>query len=103
MASDASDFYITPGNIPISGVRGIGCDIGFDTDSIEMQLGSFLDPGTYTLNIKEGTDGNTLLDYCDNPVSTSDKISFTVYPHLPTPMDSMEVVQCSPQSLKLLF
>jgi gliding motility-associated-like protein len=66
-------------------------------------LNQFLSPGKYTLNIKQGSDGNTLLDYCDQPVPTSDVADFTVLPILPTPMDSLAPLQCAPGTLKLIF
>ena len=103
MAADGSDFTITPGTNSITKVTGIGCAGGFDTDSIELQLAAPLPPGNYTLNVKQGTDGNTLLDNCDNPVLTSDKVDFTILPLLPTPMDSIAPVSCAPQSLRLVF
>ena len=103
LAADGSDFSITPGTNSITKVTGIGCAGGFDTDSIELQLAAPLPPGNYTLNVKQGTDGNTLLDNCDNPVLTSDKVSFTILPLLPTPMDSIAPVSCAPQSLRLIF
>lgn len=103
LAADGSDFTITPGTNSITKVTGIGCAGGFDTDSIELQLAAPLPPGNYTLNVKQGTDGNTLLDNCDNPVLTSDKVGFTIRPLLPTPMDSIAPVSCAPQSLRLVF
>jgi gliding motility-associated-like protein len=103
LAINGSDFFITPGSATITGATGIGCSSGFDTDSIEFQLSSFLAPGNYTLNIKKGDDGNTLLDYCDNPVTATDKADFKVFPLSPTPMDSLVPVKCALQSLRLIF
>ncbi len=103
VASNGSDFFVTPGNIAVISANAINCSSGFDTDSIELQLNSFLPPGTYDLNIKKGSDANTILDYCDRPISETDKVSFTVYPLLPTPMDSLTPLQCKPQSLHLIF
>jgi PKD repeat protein len=103
IATDGSDFFITPGNVPVVNAIGIGCSTGFDSDSIELHLNSFLAPGTYTLNVKSGGDGNTILDYCDKAIPTTDKINFTVFPLLPTPMDSIKPLLCKPQSLKLSF
>lgn len=103
IAANGSDFFITPGNIAVASVHTVNCSTGFDTDSIEVQLSSPLAPGSYTLNVKQGTDGNTILDYCDNAIPTTDKIDFIIYPQAPTPMDSMAPVQCSPQTLHLIF
>jgi len=103
VTASGSDFVISPGNIPITSATAIGCNTGFDTDSIELTLGVFLAPGTYTLQAKIGTDGNTILDYCDKPIPTSDQVSFTVYPLTPTPMDSLVPVECAPNQLRLIF
>ena len=103
LAANGSDFFVTPGSAMITKVTGIGCANGFDTDSIEIQLSSFLAPGTYSLKIKNGDDGNTLLDYCDNPIPATDKTDFTVFLSMPTPMDSLAPVKCAPQSLRLVF
>jgi gliding motility-associated-like protein len=98
-----SEFFITPGAIAVTSATGIGCAGGFDTDSIELQLASTLPPGSYTLNVKLGTDGNTLLDYCDNAINTTEKINFTVTPFIPTLMDSLAPLTCKPQTLRLVF
>lgn len=103
IAANGSDFYITPGNVSITGATAINCSNRFDTDSIELKLSSPLAPGTYTLNIKKGTDANTILDYCDKGIAETETSDFTVYPLVSTPMDSLVAVQCKPQSLKLVF
>jgi gliding motility-associated-like protein len=103
LAPDGSDFVITPGGSVVTKVTGIGCARGFDSDSIELELAPFLAPGTYSLGVKTGTDGNTLLDYCDQAVATTDKIDFTVLPLMFTSMDSLAPLTCSPQSLRLVF
>ncbi|SHF46631.1 T9SS type B sorting domain-containing protein [Flavisolibacter ginsengisoli] len=98
-----SDFILSTGSATITNATGIGCSVGFDTDSIELQLSSALSPGNYNVSIRKGNDGNTLLDYCDNAVPIADKIDFEVFPLVPTPMDNMEPVHCLPQMLKLVF
>lgn len=103
IAANGSDFFVTPGNIPVTGVTAIGCNTGFDTDSVEIQLGTPLAPGTYTLNVKNGSDANTILDYCDKGIATTDRVDFTVYPLVPTPMDSMVTPKCAPDSIQLVF
>lgn len=103
IAADGSDFYLTPGNVAVISANAVNCSNGFDTDSIELRLSSFLAPGAYNLNVKKGSDGNTILDYCDNAIPETDKVSFAVYPLLPTPMDSLAPLQCKAQSIRLIF
>ncbi|MGZ5134712.1 MAG: T9SS type B sorting domain-containing protein [Flavitalea sp.] len=103
IASDGSEFFVTPSVRSAISSVGIFCSSRFDTDSIEIKFNQVLPPGNYKLNVRPGTDGNTLLDYCDNPLPTTDIADFTVLPILPTPMDSIVPLTCSPNSLKLVF
>lgn len=103
IASDGSDFFVTPSGNAVASAVGVGCSEGFDSDSLLIKLTSSLAAGTYTLKVKKGSDGNTLLDYCDNPLPETDAISFTVLPLAPTPMDSMAPVKCAPNEVKLIF
>ncbi|HYC28456.1 MAG TPA: PKD domain-containing protein, partial [Chitinophagaceae bacterium] len=103
LAADGSDFFLTPANAAPQSSVGFECSIKFDTDSIEIKLNGFLPPGNYSLGVKPGTDGNTLLDYCDNPMPITDVSSFTVLPNAPTPLDSMAKLLCAPTSLQLIL
>ena len=103
IAADGSDFFITPATPAIVSASGIGCSTGFDTDSIELHLASSPAPGAYVLHVKNGSDNNTVLDYCDNALATTEQAGFTVLPLSPTPMDSLSPVTCKPNSLVLVF
>lgn len=103
IATNGSDFYVMPGNIAVASANPLNCSNGFDTDSVELKLASPLTPGPYDLNVKIGSDGNTVLDYCDNPIPENDKVSFTIFPLQPTPMDSIATLQCRPQSIHVIF
>lgn len=103
IAANGSDFYVTPSAGTAISAAGINCSARFDTDSLEIRFNQFLPPGDYTLNIRQGNDGNTLLDYCDHPVPTTDFAKFRVEPVVPTAMDSLVPVTCSPNTLKLVF
>lgn len=101
VAMDGSDFSI-PG-IGVNIVSASPACSGFDTDSIILKLDGPLPPGDYDVVVKEGTDGNTLLDNCDNFVPENDALSLRILPLLPTPMDNLQPVQCAPGELTLLF
>ena len=103
IAADGSDFYITSGTTSITGATGINCSSTFDADSIKITLPQFLAPGNYSLHIKRGSDGNTLVDFCDVPVSESDVIPFTILPRAATPMDSVAPLNCAPKKVRLVF
>lgn len=103
IAADGSDFVITPAVATPQNAAGFECSIRFDTDSIEVKLNGFLPPGNYTLGIQRGTDGNTLLDYCDNPMPITELKNFTVLPNAPTLLDSMTKLLCAPTSLQFVL
>ncbi|MEO6584482.1 MAG: gliding motility-associated C-terminal domain-containing protein [Ferruginibacter sp.] len=103
LAADGSDFSISTGFTTIINAVGVGCSNGFDTDSLALTLGSPLPPGTYTLTIKNGADGNTLKDNCDRNIPVGETVDVTVFPIIPTPVDSLTKPGCSPQTLQLVF
>lgn len=104
IAADGSDFFITPvTGATIQSINSVQCGVNqFDTDSIQIRLSQPLPAGTYTLNVRNGSDGNTLLDYCDNPMPGTDVATFTVLPSVPTPMDSL-ALGCSVNTMQLVF
>jgi gliding motility-associated-like protein len=103
ITANGSEFYITPSVATVTNAVGINCSSKFDTDSLRLQLSTFLPPGNYSLHIKNGSDANTLLDYCDHPVAVTDSIPFVMVPKAPTPMDSIVPPACAPKNVKLVF
>jgi gliding motility-associated-like protein len=103
ITSTGSEFSISPAGATIVSATGTGCNTGFDTDSLTLQLNQSLTPGNYTLQINNGSDGNTILDYCDKPIAAGETVNFIVLPQVPTPMDSMVPASCKMQQMKLIF
>ncbi|MEO6730166.1 MAG: gliding motility-associated C-terminal domain-containing protein [Ferruginibacter sp.] len=103
LAADGSDFSISPSIASVTGATGIGCTTGFDMDSVVITLSANLPPGNYTLRIETGADGNNLLDNCNRSIPTGQTLPVTVFPLVPTPMDSLTKTGCSPNELQLVF
>ncbi len=103
LAADGSDFTISPALATVTAATGTSCSSGFDMDSIVLTLSNPLPPGNYNLIIKNGTDGNTLLDNCDKGIPAGNSLPITIFPLAPTPMDSLTTVKCAPQTLQLIF
>lgn len=103
LAADGSDFTISPVIASIKGAVGIGCSTGFDMDSVVITLGNILPPGNYTIIIATGTDGNNLLDNCNRGIPSGQSLPVTVFPLVPTPMDSLKKTGCAPNVLLLYF
>lgn len=103
LAADGSDFIISSATTGIITALGTNCNNGFDMDSLVLELANPLPPGNYTVSIKNGNDGNTLVDNCDRNIAVGRSLPFTVITLLPTPMDSLAPVSCAPQVLQLIF
>ncbi len=103
LAADGSDFELSSSNIKIIKATGVNCGNGFDMDSLVLQFDSPLPPGSYTITTKKGSDSNTLLDYCEAPMSEGITGSFTITSLQPAPFDSISAVGCSPIQLKVVF
>ncbi len=103
LASNGSDFKISSAASKIQSAVGINCSNAFDLDSLVLILDNPLPPGTYTLTSQKGSDGNTLLDYCETPMEEGLNINFIINTVKPTPFDSISFVGCAPNELKLVF
>jgi gliding motility-associated-like protein len=104
LAADGSDFQLVPAGPVIIAASGDQCNSGFDMTSLTLTFASPLAPGSYTIVAKNGTDGNTVLDLCSDPVPVGYSIPLTVPPPTPAPpFDSLEPVGCVPASLTLVF
>lgn len=101
LAADGSDFMIAPAVANITSAKSF-CD-AFDMDSLELDLNKPLPVGNYTITLKNGSDGNTLLDNCDANIPVGDSLPLQILPLAPTSMDSIAGLQCAPQSLELVF
>ena len=78
IAPDGSDFNITgPSAVTITGASGI-CKGMNETSTITISFKpAIFTGGTYTVHLKNGTDGNTIIDECDF-VTTPQSKSFIV-------------------------
>jgi gliding motility-associated-like protein len=103
LAANGSDFTLNSTITNVIGAVGNGCSGSFDMDSVTLTLSNPLPPGNYTLTIQNGGDGNTLLDNCDRSIPENESINLTIFPLLPTPMDSIKTPGCSPNTLELVF
>jgi gliding motility-associated-like protein len=103
VAANGSDFSVSPAAATVVSASGMGCSSGFNMDSVTLTLSNPLPPGNYTLNIKTGTDGNTLLDNCDRGIPAGDNLPVTIAPIQPTPLDSITPVACAPKTLQFVF
>lgn len=74
VALDGSDFTVSGSSVvEIVSATPFNCDPVYDlTNTIDLKFDtSIILPGTYTLGMKQGTDGNMILDTCGSSVSNT--------------------------------
>lgn len=103
IATDGSDWEFVSSPVPINGASGVNCSGGFDTDSILITSAGRLPVGTFAIRSKKGSDGNTLLDFCENELAEGQALVVNVLPATPTAPDSMVKVGCKPVELELVM
>jgi gliding motility-associated-like protein len=103
LTGSGSEFTIAPPLANVISAVALGCTASFDMDSLILTLDTPLPPGTYSINIANGTDGNTILDNCNRDIPVGESIPLIVYPLIPTPMDSISPPGCKPDEVQLVF
>ena len=101
--ADGSDFMIPGFAGIISSAQGYNCSTGFDADSIIITLNKPLNPGNYKLVAQNGSDGNTLIDACAQPLAIGTSIDFTILPPHPSLITDITFPKCPPQIITLTF
>jgi gliding motility-associated-like protein len=81
LSADASDYYLSPSGT-IASITGLGCNDDGEgyTEELEFTFFPPLEPGTYTLHPQAGSDGNSVLNLCDEEHPYEDVITFTIPP-----------------------
>ncbi|MEO5967214.1 MAG: PKD domain-containing protein, partial [Ferruginibacter sp.] len=103
IAPNGSDFKINYALTSIISATGNDCSSAFEVESVTLTLSNPLPAGNYIITIKKGSDGNTLKDVCDRTIPEDDTIPVTIFPILPTPLDSLTKHNCAPNKLELIF
>lgn len=104
LAADGSDFSVSgPFTNAFNSAVGKGCNFSFDFDTVTLKLNNILSPGLYSVIAKNGVDGNTLIDNCDNQLALGLKKDLLFNASVPTPMDSISPVICIQDTLHLVF
>ncbi len=103
LTSSGSEFSISPAVTTIASASTSSCAIGFDFDTLLITLSAPLISGSYDLVINNGTDGNTLLDLCGQPIAAGEKIPFTYIVPAPISADSIGKPTCAPDSVLVYY
>jgi gliding motility-associated-like protein len=102
IAADGSDFSISPAAATIVSATSPACAAGeFSTDSVVLNLSAPLPADTYTITIKNGTDGNTLLGLCNEQIDAGKSVNITTQtPALPPKFLQVSPIACNTSKIK---
>jgi len=103
LTGTGSEFSISPAIANVISATTDSCAFGFDFDEIIITLSAPLINGNYSLIINNGSDGNTLRDYCDNLVPPGEIATFAYNKPIPIFADSVGKLGCAPDSIKIYF
>lgn len=97
LAADGSDFFIS--GATIISATGFNCTNSFDMDSALITLSAPLNPGSFTIGVVSGNDGNSITDNCDSQIPTSATADFTVNARPNMTMGTIVPPSCIPSSI----
>lgn len=103
LSANGSEFIVNPGGIAATSSTTTTCASGFDFDEVTITLASPLTSGTHQLGIRNGGDGNTLLDICGNNIPPGQLVSFDYIIPQPIRADSLGKAPCTPDSILIYF
>jgi gliding motility-associated-like protein len=103
IASDGSDFIITGGST-VTILGAVPTCTGGVTNSVTLQLSSPITlGGNYQVEVRLGTDGNTLTGNCMRVVPSGASTSFTVPLVFPASITSVNPGPCEPQRVRVVL
>ncbi len=103
LTATGSEFSISPAVTTVVGATTTTCSPGFDFTEVKITLASPLPGGNYQLVINNGSDGNTLKDFCDNTIPVGEQVPFQYVLPQPIFADSIGRVGCAPDSVRIYF
>ena len=102
LSANGSEFTINPGNIPIASITS-NCIPGSYTSQVIVYLQSALPAGNFSVNVNNGSDGNTISDTCFSFIAAGYSKSF-VTTQAPLPIfDSVVYNKCNPSTIRAYY
>ena len=103
LTASGSEFSLLPAVRNVTASVPDSCSFAFDFDELELTLNGALPNGNYQLVIKNGSDGNTLLDNCTRSIPLNEQVPFTYQAPQPIYADSIGKPGCATDSIRIYF
>jgi gliding motility-associated-like protein len=103
LTAPGTEFSISPAASTVVSAVAANCSSAFDFDELTVTLSAPLPNGNYQLIIRNGSDNNTILDFCDRNIPVDEQLSFTYAAPQPLLADSIGRIGCAPSKLIVYF
>jgi gliding motility-associated-like protein len=103
LTAPGTEFSILPAVTTVVAAVAANCSASFDFDELTLTLAATLPNGNYQLVINNGSDANTVLDYCDRNIPVGEQVPFQYALPQPVLADSIGRIGCAPDKLKVYF
>ena len=103
LTAPGTEFSISPAVSTVVSAVAANCSAAFDFDELTVTLSSPIPNGNYQLIINNGSDNNTILDFCDRNIPVGEQLSFTYAAPQPILADSIGRIGCAPDKLVVYF
>jgi gliding motility-associated-like protein len=103
LTASGSEFSLSPAVTTVISAVPDSCTMAFDFDEVLLTLASPVPNGTYDIVVNRGSDGNTLLDNCDNAIPDNNRVSFTYAAPVPIFADSIGKLGCAVDTVRVYF
>ncbi len=103
LTAPGTEFSISPALSTVVSAVAANCSSAFDFDELTVTLASALPNGNYQLIISNGSDNNSILDYCDRNIPVGEQLPFLYASPQPILADSIGRMGCAPDKLVVYF
>jgi gliding motility-associated-like protein len=103
LTAAGTEFTLSPAVSTITSAATTTCSPGFDFNLLTLTLSAPLPNGNFDLVIGNGSDGNTLKDYCDNTIPVGERVPFVYAAPQPIFADSIGTPKCAVDSVRVYF
>lgn len=103
LTGPGTEFTLSPAVSTVTSATTTTCSPGFDFNLVTLTLSAPLPNGNFDLVIGNGTDGNTMKDYCDNTIPVGERIAFSYAAPQPIFADSIGKPKCAVDSIRVYF
>ena len=101
LTTAGTEFTISNGTHVITSVTSACSSSANAFTTLTLNLQNPLPPGSYTLTVNNGSDGNTLLDVCNDPMLPNVPVAFTIPPQTPPTITQVTKANCTGSILKV--